>query len=428
MLSIGIDLGTTGIGGVLFDTDSNKVVKSIMKTSNAFIKTNNAFEKIQDTEKIISIAKSILDELLECNKNVSAIGVTGQMHGIVYVDNSGIAVSPLYTWQDERASLKNASCISYADMLSTSVGYGFATDYYNRENGLVPKNAVAFCTIADYLVMRLTKRKTPIIHTTNLASFGCFDLENFSSKAEINAEISNDYTIAGDFNGIPVAVAIGDNQASVLSTTNENSALINVGTGSQVSVVTDKIIYSYGIETRPYFENKYLAVGSALCGGRAYSLVKDFFAEIIRAKVDISDEDVYKIMNTFLEKVDSSTIKCDTRFAGARGEENVSGSYSFVTVGNFTPSEFLRATLCGMAEELYSLYQKIGVKKSLLIGSGNGVRKNNHFIKIVKKVFDSNFLLSSYTEEASVGASIFALISAGFYANLESAQKALNIG
>jgi len=428
MLAIGIDLGTTGIGGVLFDTDSNKVIKSIMKTSSAFIKTDKDYEKIQDTEKIISIAKSILDELLSIESKVSAIGVTGQMHGIVYVDSDGIAVSPLYTWQDERASIKNATCISYADMLSTSVGYGFATDYYNRENGLVPKTAVTFCTIADYLVMRLTKRKTPIIHTTNLASFGCFDLETFSPKIKVNAEISNGYTVAGDFNGIPVAVAIGDNQASVLSSTSCDGALITVGSCSQVSVITDKIIYSRGIETRPYFENKYLAVGSALCGGRAYSLIKDFFAEIIRAKVEISDEEIYQIMNTFLEKVDSSTIKCDTRFAGARGEENISGSYSLVTVNNFTPSEFLSATLFGMAEELYSLYQKIGVKKSVLIGSGNGVRKNKHFIKIVKKVFNSDLLLSSYTEEASVGASIYALISAGFYADLVTAQRELNIG
>ena len=428
MLAIGIDLGTTGIGGVLFDTDSNKVIKSIMKTSNAFIKTDKDYEKIQDTEKIVSIAKSILDELLEYNKNVSAIGVTGQMHGIVYLDSDGIAVSPLYTWQDERASLKNASCVSYADMLSTSVGYGFATDYYNRENGLVPKNAVTFCTIADYLVMRLTKRKTPVIHTTNLASFGCFNLENFSTKAEINAEISNGYTIAGEFNGIPVAVAIGDNQASVLSTTNKDGALINVGTGSQVSVITDKIIYSLGIETRPYFENKYLAVGSALCGGRAYSLIKDFFGEIIRAKVEISDDELYQIMNSFLEKTDKFSVKCDTRFAGVRFEDGVSGSYSNVTVNNFTPSEFLRATLFGMAEELYSFYQKIGVKKSVLIGSGNGVRKNKHFISILKNVFDSDLKLSPYTEEASVGASIYALISAGFYADMETAQSKLNIG
>ena len=34
--------------------------------------------------------------------DIERIGVTGQMHGILYLDGEGNAVSPLYTWQDAR--------------------------------------------------------------------------------------------------------------------------------------------------------------------------------------------------------------------------------------------------------------------------------------------------------------------------------------
>ena len=95
-------------------------------------------------------------------------------------------------------------------------------------------------------------------------------------------DITADYCIAGEYKGIPVSVAIGDNQASFLgSVSNMNeSFLINVGTGSQISIVSDYPITAEGIECRPYVDGKYLIVGAALCGGRAYSLLKDFYKQL----------------------------------------------------------------------------------------------------------------------------------------------------
>ena len=98
MYAIGIDIGTTSICGVLIDISDGTVVKSSTVPSEAFLKTDNVWEKIQNTEKIINIAKNIIDDFL--NKETVVIGITGQMHGIVYIDNNGSAISPLYTWQD----------------------------------------------------------------------------------------------------------------------------------------------------------------------------------------------------------------------------------------------------------------------------------------------------------------------------------------
>ena len=81
MKVIGIDIGTTSICGILIDAKCGEVLKSITKNSDAFIKTENEWEKIQDVEKIITMAIGITDELIE--DDVCAIGVTGQMRGIV---------------------------------------------------------------------------------------------------------------------------------------------------------------------------------------------------------------------------------------------------------------------------------------------------------------------------------------------------------
>ena len=150
MKAIGIDLGTTGIGGILLDVENGSVLKSVTRNSNAFIKSEYSWEKIQDVDKIISIAKEILDSLI--SNDVCVIGVTGQMHGIVYYDKSGKAVSSLYTWQDGRGDLEYNGT-TYAKALESYSGYGCVTDFYNKVNGLVPINAVGYCTIADYFVI-----------------------------------------------------------------------------------------------------------------------------------------------------------------------------------------------------------------------------------------------------------------------------------
>ena len=55
----------------------------------AFIKTDFEFERIQDPEKIMNRVFEILSRLEP--QNASAIGFSGQMHGIVYTDKNGNA-------------------------------------------------------------------------------------------------------------------------------------------------------------------------------------------------------------------------------------------------------------------------------------------------------------------------------------------------
>ena len=261
MQAIGIDIGTTSICGVVFDAESGKLLASRTKNSDAFLSGCAEWEKIQSVEKIMSVAMEILDELL--NDDTAVIGVTGQMHGIVYTDKDGKAVSPLYTWQDERGNLAFKDT-TYAKHLNSFSGYGNVTDFYNRENGIRPDSAVSYCTIHDYFVMQLCGLKTPLIHSSDAASFGCYDFKKNKFNYDCNVDITADYCIAGKYKGIPVSVAIGDNQASVFSTlADEENILLNIGTGSQVSIISDTPVIADNIETRPYFEDKYLIVSSA---------------------------------------------------------------------------------------------------------------------------------------------------------------------
>jgi sedoheptulokinase len=151
MSIIGIDIGTTSICGIAIDESNGDVIKSIEKNSNAFIDTDREWEKIQSVEKIITLAENILAELL--SDDTKAIGVTGQMHGILYLDENNAPASSLFTWQDLRGNEKFENGMTYAEYLTettnykAATGFGLTTHFYNFKNKLIPKRAKRISTI-----------------------------------------------------------------------------------------------------------------------------------------------------------------------------------------------------------------------------------------------------------------------------------------
>ena len=218
MNAIGIDIGTTGICGVAIDTETGKVLRSVTKNSNAFIRGAAEWEKIQSVDTVIGIAKDILDGLTD--SDTVSIGITGQMHGIVYINSDGDAVSPLYTWQDKRGDLPYGDT-TYAKFLGSFTGYGCVTDLYNRENGIRPVEATAFCTIHDYFSMKLCGLKKPLIHSSNAASFGCYDIIKNKFSYDTGAEVTNDCFVVGKYKNIASDCELDVDFVNVKATTEE---------------------------------------------------------------------------------------------------------------------------------------------------------------------------------------------------------------
>jgi sedoheptulokinase len=245
MRTIGIDIGTTTLSIALLEPGAGKVieVKTVANTSS--IESENPYERIQDPEIILRLCKELLHEIAGTHTldQVNGIGVTGQMHGIVYLDSGGDAVSPLFTWQDERGNQlldgdaeEQGQGLSYATLAGQKTdyplasGFGSITHFYNTVKGLIPKEAACFCTIADYIGMKLSGNSKPLLHPSMAASLGLYDLKRkcFDEEA-INKlgmdfsffpETSHDECLIGSTDeGIAVSIALGDNQASFLGAT-----------------------------------------------------------------------------------------------------------------------------------------------------------------------------------------------------------------
>lgn len=426
MKVLGIDIGTTTISAVVMDMDTQKVEKAYTISNNSFLAAGHAWEKIQDSAVIITKAKNLVDSILEEYPEIERIGMTGQMHGIVYLDKEGSAISPLYTWQDRRCDEKcfDGKCISQIIEEKTGktvpTGYGLATHIYNLKVGSVPQNAVQICTIMDYLGMVLTGEKRPLVHSSNAASLGFYDaeaggfvkedLERLGVDIGILPTVTEYFTFLGEYRGRLVSVAIGDNQASFLGAVHdmENTVLVNIGTGGQISVLSDHCFMAENIEARPFTKGEYLLAGSSLCGGRAYATLEKFF-KIYAQAMGVTETNHYAVMEKLLEtREETERLIVDTRFSGTRSESERRGKIEGISTENFTPAALIYGVLEGMAQELYDMYQVIVAetdrRKVKMIASGNGIRKNVWLQRILSQKFHMSVQLAEYEEEAAVGA------------------------
>ena len=430
MKSIGLDIGTTSLAAVVMD-ETGKVFDVITAEHGAAL-SGRPYERLQDAKKLEALCFQMLDTLMHRHSDVASVGVTGQMHGIVYLSQCGELLSPLYTWQDERGALPYAGSTCWAEYLSNvtghplAIGYGMVTHCVNRAYRIVPESAATFCTIQDYIAMKIAGLHKPQMDPSNAASLGMFDLtrECFDKEAAIRIGIEEEMLpeiaaaplLGKGALGLLVYRAIGDNQAAFLGAVGEarDVALINIGTGGQITIYTDKCIDIPLLERRPFLDGRWLLVGAQLCGGRSYALLERFFRQTVQM-ITGDDCEAYSAMERALMSAEAKQDypKFVTTFQGTRQDPMLRGSISEISTDNFTPLHFMYGIMHGMTQELYEMCQSYveagGCWPKKLVGAGNALRKNPTLCKILSDTFKCDFNLSAYPEEAACGAARYAL-------------------
>lgn len=445
---VGIDIGTTSISINIIKQDDGSVIKSITLLNDSVMHSATKFSDLQDPDVIYHIVESKLSEIIN-EYTVLVVGFTGQMHGIVYIDEFGNAVSPLYTWKDASGNQICENGKNYCTVLSElsgyqmASGYGLSTLFYHTRNCLIPAKAKKICTIQDYVILKLTNKNQPILHTSNAASLGIFNYfsMNFDYEACTRAGIdvsflpvvTKDNEVIGTYKNIPLAVAIGDNQASFLGSVRdmENSVLINIGTGSQISFVSGKDKLSCSMEKRPLVDDYIISAGSSLCGGRALAVLENFFRSIAKTVANENVTSAYPGIDRYIASIisnsshytDNQNLNISTKFCGTRVNPQERGYIENISIENFTPENMIVGFLSGIINELWEMYEMKDHKHTVLVGSGNGLRKNILLRKIAEERFGMKINIPVHNEEAAYGSGLFALVCSGLCENIYEAQK-----
>ncbi|MBL6706944.1 MAG: hypothetical protein ISQ06_12585, partial [Planctomycetaceae bacterium] len=316
-LLLGIDLGTTKTTCIAVDSESGDVVASVASPTGGNITSDEDRQLGRsewDVEAVLRSGFGCLHEIVKVpaveSREISCVGVTGQQHGMVLVDQNLRPLTPLINWQDQRGnelvSGRNGSWVQDArsrcgegslTKLGCRLNSGFlgTTLFWLSQQGRVPSNGRA-CFIMDLFVAMLTGcelQTDPSVAASggimNVASRDWddevlagleFRREQLPTifEADRPAGFVSRSDVHGVLSGVPVSVPIGDHQASFLGSVADrhSSVLLNIGTGAQVAVFTEGTDFSPPVELRPFPIQGNLLSNVGLTGGWSFQVVENF--------------------------------------------------------------------------------------------------------------------------------------------------------
>lgn len=106
-LLLGVDISTTGAKALLINHHGEVIASA---TSPLTLQTPHPLWSEQDPEAwwqgIKTSIRRVLGEHDSAAESIAAIGLTGQMHGLVLLDDSGVVLRPAILWNDQRTGLQ----------------------------------------------------------------------------------------------------------------------------------------------------------------------------------------------------------------------------------------------------------------------------------------------------------------------------------
>jgi sugar (pentulose or hexulose) kinase len=452
---LALDVGTTKLCAIALDWPSRRLLAERSCINDATLGPGE-----QDAGRITTSALTLLEQVASDpavrRGDVAGIGVTGQMHGVVLVDEHDAPASPLVTWQDQRGAVATTSGRSWAQTLADrlgpqrlaltggapATGYGGVT--LLRWAG--ERRAFHRCralSIMDYLVLSLCGAATT--DPSIAASWGVADASSGRWVEDVQAVLGEAAgalptirpaaSVAGALRAtvatrlglsprVPVAVAIGDNQASFIGSVPsiDGTVLFNLGTGGQMSMASSRFARVPGLETRPLVTGHWLLVGASLCGGRGYAILADFFNDVAGSLLNtaVDATKLYEAMNqaALRHLDDTAGLHASTLLSGTRQDPHQRGAVTGLSPTNFTAGHLCAAFVHGIVDELtafYRLAHDAGVRAQRLVGSGNAIRRNPAMRLAAERQMGLAMTLPDVQEEAAVGAAVTAAVAAGLH-------------
>jgi len=465
---LGVDVGTTSITALVLDLDPSSVVARVSTpndTETTSVEHRRLGRSEWDTDAMLDRVRSaIRDAVTEAGRPIEAVGVTGQMHGMLLVSEPGRPIGPFIGWQDQRgaeqmadgpSAVERLSAARGPDVCTAKTGYLGATLTWLAVNRALPDAPFTASFIPDYVVSAMTGAKV-VTDRTNAAGSGLYDVvrDAWSEEVvtagtfglEVLPELGRSGQIAGSLTsswaeltglseGTPVMVSCGDNQASFAGSVAdyEEMVLVNVGTGGQVSVHASDAIKAPGIEARPFMDGHYLLVGAGLVGGRTFAWLRDFVEAVGRDVFDVAAESdaIYDALTRLAGFVEAGSdgLSFEPLLTGTREAPDRRGVMTGIGTTNFTPGHLSRALIEGVAEQFRQLYGetlKAGVSgRTRLVGAGNGIRRNPVLREVLESAFGLTMEVPRHTEEAAYGAALLASVGVGEKRSLAEASTGI---
>ena len=447
---LGVDLGTSAVKLLAMDADGNIKKTVSVEYPISFPKSGWSEQNPEDWYKgTMEGIKQLLAD--EADKTVEGIGVGGQMHGLVILDEQDNVIRPAILWNDGRTTKETEylNTVIGQDKLSEYTGNiafaGFTAPkiLWVRDNE--PENFKKIKKLMlpkDYIVYRLTgaytsdysdasgmllldvknkKWSSEMLEICGIADVEMPELhESFDVVGELKAEISAELGISGT---TKVVAGAGDNAAAAIGTGTVGAGRCNLslGTSGTIFISNDKFsVDDYNsLHSFAHADGGFHLMGCMLSADSCNKWCMD---EILR------DQD-YAGNQKGIDNLGENNVFFMPYLMGERSPHNnplVRAGFLGMSMDT-TREDMVLAVLEGVAfglRDSLEVARSLGVKIDTSNICGGGA-KSPLWRRIIANVMNLNLEIQENDEGPALGGAILAAVGCGQYKDVEEAAQKL---
>ena len=460
---IGIDLGTSGTKTVLFTEDGTAICSAtdeypLYQPENGWAEQDPA----DWWNACTATVKKVLKDSGINPGDISGIGFSGQMHGLVLLDEHGEVIRNSIIWCDGRTADECAEIMSKvgssrlveitANHALTSFTAGNILWVRNHEPELY-KRCRQILLPKDYIRYKLTGKYG--IDAGDASGMNMLDIrkkvwsEEVLQKLDIDPALLPGVYEASDIaghitseaasqtglvEGTPVVYGTGDNMAAAIGTgvVEKGKAFITIGTSGVLFAHSDSVAIDAGGRVNTFctaVPGSWAVFGCTLAAGMSLQWLRNnfFLPEINVAKG--LDQDPYEIMTAQAERVPigANRLIFLPYLMGERSpilDPNARGVF-FGLSAIHTKYDMLRSVLEGVIyaqRQCLDIHREMGIGFNEIYATGGGAT-SHLWRQMIADIFELPVVTIQNREGPALGAAILAGVGTGLYPSIPEACK-----
>lgn len=449
---LGIDVSTTGTKALLIDEQGT--VAGVCSAPHT-LSTPKPLWSEQDPEEWWIAARGSIQTVLKqtgvAPQSIAAVGLTGQMHGLVLLDGSGNVLRPAILWNDQRTQAQcdeihrrigrekfiqisgNVSLTGFTASKILWVAENEPEVYARARHVLLPKDYIRYRLTGEFAMDKADGSGTALFDLKKrqwsmelLAAleipFGwmppTFEGPEFTGR--ITAAASLDTGLA---EGTPVAAGGGDQSAQAVGVGAVKPGIValTVGTSGVVFAATPSALiepngllhaFCHALPDRWHFMGVMLSAAGSLQWYRDALAPGMSFDELLREAEQVPAGADGLLFLPYLSG--ERTPHPDPQARGA---------FIGLTLRH-TRAHMTRAVLEGVAfglKDIFTLIQQAGLQKMSEVRASGGGAKGACWRQILASVLECELKTVNTTEGAAFGAALLAAVGAGNWPDVETA-------
>ncbi|MDR1619637.1 MAG: xylulokinase [Clostridiales bacterium] len=464
---MGLDIGTSGTKTVLFDLSGREIVSASEEYPLYQPENGWAEQNPQDWwQAASSTMRAVMQKSGVAPEDVKGIGLSGQMHGLVMLDDAGEVLRRSIIWCDGRTTkechevTERVGAKRLIEITANPALTGFTAGkilwvrnnepevYRKCRHILLPKDYIRYKLTGTYATEVSDASGMNLLDVPNRCwSQEVLDkldidgglLADVYESPKITAHISKEAAaLTGLAAGTPVAGGAGDNAAAAVGTgvVQQGRAFTTLGTSGVVFAHADNVTIDEGGRVHTFCHAApgcYTVMSCTLAAGLSLKWLKDQFFNAELQTAGGLEIDVYDILNQEAARspIGANRLIYLPYLMGERSpllDEHARGAFIGLSAIH-TRVDMLRAVMEGVAysqRQCLDVLNGMGVVAGDMVACGGGAR-SLFWLQMLADVYGCPVsTIASSQESAALGGALLAGVGTGEYASVQQAcQKVI---